>query len=138
MNSPKKLALIFLLFGILGWILESLLKQAPTYDRMLYNLFGIKLPFLFIYALAGLFLVLLREHIDRIPLLLRILAMAIIVTAYELISGLLGQLTGYRYWDYSSHPLNILGYISLYSFFWWVIWMTAFDTTYSKLRKRAR
>jgi uncharacterized membrane protein len=137
MGTRKNLVWAFIAFGFLGWIVESLLKQQLTYDHMLFNFFGVKLPFLFIYALAGIFLILLENRLRNIPYILRVLMLALIITAYELVSGLIGQLTGYRYWDYSRHPLSIMGYISLYSFLWWLMWMIIFDATYTYARKRA-
>ena len=67
----------------------------------------------------------LQKRAGKWPLLLRALAGAGVVTAVELVTGLIAN-RNYSVWDYRALPLNLMGQVCLlYSFLWMPVSLAA-------------
>lgn len=72
-------------------------------------------PWLPVYGVGAVLMLLLLRRFQHRPVLVFLLA-ALVGSAIELAVGrLLDSVWELRYWDYSALPLNLHGYISLYS-----------------------
>lgn len=106
---------IFLFFlasfaGYLWEVLIFLIKDGTFCNRGF--LYG---PWLPIYGFGAVFFLLLLGKYKSHPLRVFFLAM-LIGSLMELVIGfLLDRVWNLRYWDYTSYPLNLGGYICLYS-----------------------
>jgi hypothetical protein len=75
-------------------------------------------------GLSGLLIGLINENhtISKIPYFLQVMLGAFIITALELVSGLvLNVWLGFRLWDYSFLPLDFMGQISLVISLVWLL-----------------
>jgi len=134
-----KYILVFVTFSFLGWVLEqisNLIFSHPiSFEKLSLHYFGIPIPFLPIYGLGGLILMSVSNLMDKSSFLkkeqfpfFRALIQAKVLTLFELFSGILCELVfGFRLWDYSSQPLNFLGYISILSFAVWLFFSFIFE-----------
>jgi len=120
--------LIFFIFSFLGAVIEfcfgSLFGGGIFYDKTIYILFNIKIPFIPIYGLGGILLVLVGNFLDkkRISLWCRGLINGIVVTLFELLGGVISLIVLNRnLWDYSNHFLNLNGMISFPMFVLWIM-----------------
>lgn len=95
----------------MGYIWETCLKLVQT--GVLVNsgtLFG---PWLPIYGLGGIFVLILLKRFKKNPIIIFILSL-IICTTIEYFSSCYLELTkGVRYWDYSNYFINLNGRICL-------------------------
>lgn len=127
---------LFLLFSFLGWVFEVivrfLLGQGVLFDQGIKYLFGIDVPFLPIYGFGFLIIYFMSKALNKTAIkkniLLKSLILGVIISIFELLSGLLCKyVLKINFWDYSYHPLNLFGYISIISFSIWFILVLIFE-----------
>ena len=112
--------LYFFVYSFLGWIIEKI------YALFVHGYF-VKRGFLYgpicpIYGFGAIALILLTKKIYKKPFI-KFLIATIAFTLFEyVVSIMLENIFGLRWWDYSNDFLNIQGRISLiYSLFWGLI-----------------
>lgn len=140
----------FIAFSFLGSLMEYLFGffggTGFAYNRMVEYFFHIKIYFIPYYGTTSLILLMSERFLDKrkIKFVYRGLLIGIIITIWELISGLFTLSTiGINFWDYSSQPFNFLGVISLKMSLLWVgvgylfslIYQYILKPVYLKLRK---
>ncbi len=108
---------IFVLYSVCGWIYESLLVSVQK--KSLVNRGFLNGPIIPIYGCGAMVVYLIlwdyRNHLGLV-----FLGGLLLATALEYITSLIMEMVFHtRWWDYSAHPLNIKGRISLFvSLFW--------------------
>lgn len=118
-NMKKKLSsdrfyfyvLLFFITAFAGWLWEVLLYLFTKHafiNRGVYE--G---PYLPIYGVGGLLLCMLLYRIRKKPLTVFMLSMVICTVLEYLTSLFLEKKWGIRWWDYSSHFLNLNGRVCL-------------------------
>ena len=111
---------IFILYSIFGWVYECSLVSVRRKEWV--NRGFLTGPIVPIYGFGALFVYLaLWDYRDRI--LLVFFGGLILATVLEYITSLVMELIFHtRWWDYSKHPLNVNGRVSLFvSLFWGVL-----------------
>jgi cardiolipin synthase A/B len=108
---------IFILYSIFGWIYESTLVSFQK--RTFVNRGFLIGPIIPIYG-CGALAIYLALWEERSNLWIVFFAGMVLATALEFFTSLVMELIFHtRWWDYSTHPLNINGRISLFvSLFW--------------------
>ncbi|MDB5227513.1 MAG: hypothetical protein JWN78_1706 [Bacteroidota bacterium] len=123
----RKTVILFYLFGTLGFSAEIIFTALVSLYRMIKGQlpFDLKLEghsyiwMFFIYGSAAILFPPVYKLIERYPMLIRLLIIALGIFAMEFITGaLLHLITGKCPWEYTSR-WNICGYIRLdYLPFW--------------------
>ncbi|MCH5337376.1 MAG: putative ABC transporter permease [Acetatifactor sp.] len=103
--------LLFFLLAFVGWLWEVALFLVT--DHALINRGVYRGPYLPIYGAGGLLLCLLLRRLRKQPALVFLLSMSICSVLEYFTSSFLEMLWGIRWWDYSSHFLNLHGRICL-------------------------
>lgn len=120
MGETRYLVLIlyFLLFSLLGWILDSTYCSIVR-KRLVSSGYFRGLPLCSIYGVGGVALLLTVHYLGHWPWLALIIG-AVILSAVEYLGGVFCvTVLKERLWDYSHHKLNLQGHIDfLHSFFW--------------------
>ena len=108
---------LFFCYGFLGWVMET--AAATARSRHFVNRGLLDGPLCAIYGFAGVMLTMVLPEL-RGNWLFLFLGSAIWSTVFEWIAGHILERSWYgRWWDYSSLPLNLDGYICLpYSLLW--------------------
>lgn len=109
--SLKKSFLLFIMYSMVGWILEVLLALVCL--RKFVNRGFLIGPYLPIYGIGCIFLVLFLERYKDKPLLLIICSMLICSLLEYITSVLLELAFNTRWWDYSNNLINLNGRICL-------------------------
>lgn len=119
-NDLYYLFYIFILYSIFGWIYESCLVSIQK--KSLVNRGFLKGPVIPIYGCGALFVYLVLWGF-RDNLLVVFWGGLFLATALEYLTSLIMELVFHtRWWDYSAHPLNFKGRISLFvSLFWGIL-----------------
>ena len=107
----------FVLYSIIGWVYESCLVSIQKHS--LVNRGFLKGPVIPIYGFGAMFVyVVLWDYRDN--LLLVFLGGVLLATTLEYITSFVMEIIFHtRWWDYSTHPFNLKGRISLFvSLFW--------------------
>ncbi len=139
-----KYIFFFLFFSFAGFLLEFFFgiirgKSSIPYDQTLYQIFGIKSVFIPFYGEGALVLILFEKFLDRkkIKFFLRGFLDGLIIIAWELTGGALAiLLLNERFWDYSNHPFNFFGIISLNMSIIWIFVGYLFSFIYRKIIKK--
>lgn len=132
MATPLKLAYLFFLGSVLGWILEVFYRRfAPSNKTGKWVNPGFCVgPYLPIYGIAvcvlcslayiGTYMGWDKTTSGRIFLFA---FMAIVITIIEYFAGVMCvKLFNVRLWDYRKEPFNIGGHICLkFTFYWWLL-----------------
>lgn len=107
----------FFIYGFLGWSIE--VAYAAVRQKKFVNRGFLNGPICPIYGVGVTAVVLLAAPFTDRLLLLYVFS-AVLVTALELVTGLLlDKLFHHKWWDYSDRPLNIGGYVCLpFSLIW--------------------
>ena len=119
-DKVLKCILYFFVYSFLGWIIETIYALfAHGYFVKRGFLYG---PICPIYGFGAIALILLTKKIYKKPFI-KFLIATIAFTLFEyVVSIMLENIFGLRWWDYSNDFLNIQGRISLiYSLFWGLI-----------------
>ena len=102
---------LFFVFAIGGYIWEVILKLVQTGN--LVNTGSTLGPWLQIYGVGGLLIVLLFKRFKNRPIVVFLLSL-IVCTTIEYIASWHSEVTrGIRWWDYSNYFLNINGRVCL-------------------------
>jgi len=107
----------FVIYSIIGWISEVIF--AAVKYRELVNRGFLNGPYCPIYGFGMLFVILsLSSFTDNVLILF--LASALLTTALEAVVGVvLNKLFNKTWWDYSSEPFNIKGYVCIRASLTW-------------------
>lgn len=109
--------LFFYVYCFLGWIIES--TYVSCVQRQLVNRGFLRLPLLPLYG-SGAILMLWVSLPLQDNLILVFLAGMIAASALEYVTGyVMERLFKMKYWDYSDQPLNLNGYICLWTSVCW-------------------
>ena len=115
----------FILFALLGLLMEVFFGAAHSYAEGNWNLTGKTSPWMMLdYGLLGLLLAPISTPLIRlgVPLVLRAAAYMVLIFVVEYFSGLLFVAMGLRIWDYSHLPYNLHGQITLtYAPYWYAL-----------------
>ena len=103
--------LLFFLLAFVGWLWEVSLFLVT--DHALINRGVYRGPYLPIYGAGGLLLCFLLSRLKRHPVIVFLFSVVICSGLEYFTSFFLEKLWGIRWWDYSSHFLNIQGRICL-------------------------
>lgn len=109
MDIIYKLLWLFLIYSFTGWVLETVV--AATKQKHFVNRGIINGPFCVIYGIGALGITFAAQDLKGVWLFL---ASVILSTLVEWIAGhLIEKMYHERWWDYSSLPWNLDGYISI-------------------------
>lgn len=107
--SKKELFYSFIIYSIIGWGIDTLVRSAFLGYWFADNVLGI--PVSPIYGLGALGILWLHGHIRHWPMVGQFFVYMFLVSAYEYLGGFISEWwMGRRLWDYSEFPLNIHGY----------------------------
>jgi uncharacterized membrane protein len=151
LNDWKKLALSFVIFGLTGYVIETLVTGTiNVFEAMAqpgFTLWGSgqaehTIWAFFIYCWAGVFMFFTDEKFEKIfpnenyGWLIRPVLYGLSFTAIEFITGAI-TLYGFGFlsWDYRDHFMNWDGIISLQVTFMWMLAGAFGDYYYSQIRK---
>jgi uncharacterized membrane protein len=119
----------FLIFGMMGLLLEVFFTAILKATRGDWNIHGMSSPWMiFDYGLLGLVLMPVARPLIRLglPLPARAVVYMIGIFAVEFASGWVFEKCGLKIWDYSNLPWNLWGYITaLYVPLWYVLGLAA-------------
>lgn len=110
-EKVKKYFLLFLMYSMVGWVMEILLTIVCL--KKFVNRGVLIGPYLPIYGVGCLLIILLVERFKDKPLLLVISSMLICSSLEYATSFLLETLFNTRWWDYSNSFMNLNGRICL-------------------------
>lgn len=97
----------FVAFGFAGWLLENVYREKPAFSKAFG---GAKVPFLPVYAIGGLSVLLLSEKIKDYEAWQRFIIYAAATTGVEFVAGQIDRMDGKKpSWDYDGAVVN-LGY----------------------------
>ena len=103
--------IVFYIYCFMGWIWESCYVSLKSHKWV--NRGFLKGPFLPIYGTGAIVVLISTLRVQNNILLIFIIGM-ISATILEYITGaLMEKLFHVRYWDYTSQPFNINGYVCL-------------------------
>lgn len=109
MSFFSSLALAFLAYSFIGWLLDTAVRSLLA-GRFVRGGFS-KLPVAPVYGFGALLALAAAPHIRHWPLLLQGLVLALLLGAYEWLSGeATSRLFRRRLWDYPSNALNLRGF----------------------------
>lgn len=119
-SNLYKMIILFTLYSFLGWTCEVL--YAYSIHHHFVNRGFLTGPFCTIYGF-GFLIIYLLLHKFKSNLCLLFIFSILLTSALELITGwALDTFFHTQYWNYTSYPLNIKGYICLYfSLIWGII-----------------
>lgn len=103
--------LLFFLLAFVGWLWEVALYMVT--DHALINRGVYRGPYLPIYGAGGLILCVLLKRLQKHPIPVFLISMAICSLLEYATSFFLETLWGIRWWDYSGHAVNLQGRICL-------------------------
>lgn len=133
MRILLRLVCAFLVYGVLGWLWESLLGRFGLAHDSFMRFIGLpkqfRVPFLSIYAFGGVFLTLIDELLPA-SLLLKTAVAAVLLSAYECMAGQFAMRfvnKGQKTWDYGGRSV-CSGFVSLRSVAAWTVASALFFT----------
>jgi uncharacterized membrane protein len=114
MYNVAKYILYFFIYSLLGAAIETLIRLVTEHE--LYGIHGfLHVPVFPIFGFGALLIVILLRKQIRHPIPLFVLG-ALLATSLEFLAHWVIEVVfGDRIWDYSSHPFNLDGRISLYA-----------------------
>ncbi|HLD40142.1 MAG TPA: putative ABC transporter permease [Candidatus Nanoarchaeia archaeon] len=119
--SATILILEFLIFSIIGWILDSAYRSID--EKRWVNAGYFKGPVCPIYGFGGLVLIFLFKILDFLSPVVQIIIAALMMVAGEYVGGIFTErILKLKLWDYSASRFHLHGYIHpLHSFYWLVL-----------------
>ncbi|MCW1930513.1 MAG: putative ABC transporter permease [Candidatus Kerfeldbacteria bacterium] len=109
---------IFIIFSILGWFGDTLVRTIDFGYWYSYNAFNI--PFSPTYGLACVVILFMHQLMKTYSLRTHFFVYLITLPIYELIAGFVGEwVTHRKLWDYSWIPGNIYGYTTPFHALLW-------------------
>jgi uncharacterized membrane protein len=120
-----KYILTFIIFSFLGWVYEktlSLFTKKQTCDTLLYAIFNRCVPFLTIYGLGGIILVILFNTL-QCGIIMKSIISTLFISMMECIFGQLSlRYNKYHTWQYPKEYIPTCdGYISVGTSLIWFI-----------------
>ena len=112
MEKYAYLFLLFLIYSVLGWIVEMCFTYIFQYKKFVNRGFLIG-PYCPIYGCGVLLIIYLLKDFTSKPVALFVLAMAICMALEYITSYIMEKLFNARWWDYSDKKFNINGRICL-------------------------
>ena len=106
-----KLFILFIIYAILGWILETL--EILIFEKRLLNRGFLIGPYCPIYGIGCVLLILLLKKYCNDPVAVFALSLIICASLEYFTSWLLEKIFKLRWWDYSHNKYHINGRISL-------------------------
>lgn len=101
----------FYIYCFLGWCFES--GYATVKQRKFINRGFLRGPFIPIYSFGALFVLIITDNFQGNTVAIYFSGMAA-ATVLEYITGyIMEKMFKVKYWDYSDHPFNLRGYVSL-------------------------
>ena len=132
----KRVLWRFIIFALLGLLLEVFFTAAGALTRGHWNMHGHTSPWMmFDYGLMAILLMPMARPLIRrgVPLALRAVLYMIAIFLVEFASGWIFDLCSLEIWDYSHLPYNLYGYITLlYCPFWYALGLAA-ECLYRKI-----
>lgn len=127
----------FFVYGMLGWCAEVM--YATLVERVFVNRGFLNGPICPIYGVGTITVLLFLDPL-RANLGILYVASAVLVTLIEGITGyLLDKIFHHKWWDYSSHPFNIGGYVCLlFSLLWGVALVIIVRVVHPAIQKGIR
>lgn len=118
MSFLRMIFFYFFIYSFLGWNIEGLFNLS-TQGRFIKPNF-LSLPFKPMYGIAAVLLLLLK---DLVPFWLFLMCCFIVPSFVEYLTAyLLFHSFNLKYWDYSTAPYNLSGYICLrFSIYWMLL-----------------
>ncbi|HON80397.1 MAG TPA: putative ABC transporter permease [Spirochaetota bacterium] len=112
---------LFTVFSFFGWILETGYRSVT--QKMFVNPGFLKGPFVPLYGLSGLMILVLHGCIHEQPLVIRFFTYALVISMAEYFVGeFLLIVFRKRYWDYTNDFFNVQGHICItFSILWGVL-----------------
>jgi uncharacterized membrane protein len=124
-TQTKRVLLRFLIFALIGLLMEVFFGALGGLIRGHYNLHGGTSPWMMIdYGLLGIVTMPLARPMMRkgIPLVLRAVIYMLGIYLVEFVSGWIFDLCNIEIWDYSNKAYNLYGYITLmYAPYWYAL-----------------
>lgn len=113
--------MLYFLFAFTGWVIELIFRS--VYEKKPVNPGFHKGPWLPVYGLTGLIIVLVAGSFEGQSIVLKMVFYFVLSSGLELAAGIfLEKAFNRRYWDYRENRFNIRGYICpLYSCAWVLI-----------------
>ncbi len=116
-----QLIIFFAIYSLIGWIIEVIYRSITR--RRLINpgfLFG---PFVPVYGIGALFIIILQRFIHPLPVIDQFIIYVIILSVIEFITGeFFEHFFKLKLWDYSDMRINYKGKISLlFSIGWGIL-----------------
>ncbi len=114
------IVLIFLYYGFLGWIIDSLYRSIVdrTWKRGGFSRF----PLAPTYGLGAILLILIGPVILPLPFWLELIVLGLIFSTYEYLCGIFSlSVMKRRFWDYSKSFLNVHGQTDLLHGIYWAL-----------------
>lgn len=112
------LIILFSIYSFTGWIIEVIYRSFTR--KKFINpgfLFG---PFVPVYGIGALFIILIQNYIFQLPLLAQFTVYVIVLSVIEFFTGeFFEQLFNLKLWDYSDSKFNFKGKISLFFSLGW-------------------
>ncbi len=142
-----KYLIYFVIFSFLGSLMEYLFGffggAGIAYDKAIYEMFNLKIYFISFYGLVGLSLVFFNNFMEKrkkkIKFFYRGLFNGILIVSWELIGGLFSIFVyGHSFWDYSNHPFNFMGIISLRMALLWIVAGYFFSLAYKLIIRKIK
>lgn len=119
------LPILFLAYGVLGWIADTSYRSLRSGRLQEGSAFGI--PFCPIYAFGALILIWFGPFLMELPLVVEGLMYGVVLSSFEYVGGVFSERTfKVRFWDYSHRRFHLHGHTDLEHFFLWVIGGMAF------------
>ena len=106
-----KLFILFIIYSIIGWILETL--EILMFEKRLTNRGFLIGPYCPIYGVGGILLVLLLKKYSDDPIVVFALSVIICAILEYFTSWILEKIFKLRWWDYSHQKFHVNGRISL-------------------------
>jgi uncharacterized membrane protein len=145
-DSAKKIfryIIYFIIFSFLGSLMEYSSSfiggKGIYYDQGLYIWFGKEIPFIPLYGLGGVTLILLQNYLSQknVNRIFFGLVNGAVITAIEFLSGFFSLIVFKRiFWSYSHQLLNFRGIISLPMFLTWILVGYIFSLVYFLIIKK--
>jgi uncharacterized membrane protein len=110
--------LLFAIYSFSGWIIEVIYRSIT--QRKFVNAGFLYGPFLPIYGLGAIFIILLEFIFQTWHIVPRLLIFGLVLTALEYVVGLFTEkIFKFKLWDYSENNFNFQGRVCLlFSLFW--------------------
>lgn len=115
--------MVFIIFSVLGWAYECILKKKRFYNTHIKKYLNINLPMMHIYGIGAVILYYVAKNFKDCSLLYKILLASLLINTMECMGGLISyQMHGFYTWNYNNKFMPLCcGYVSLTTAVWWTL-----------------